>query len=79
MISLRRTIPVLCTFLMVLYFAGCHSSPNTTQTANAGASPGAERMMPMPAPTMRLPRGSPNGRLRRSQRGQRSKSGFWIA
>jgi len=40
MISLRREIPVLCTFLIVFYFAGCHGSPNTTQTANASASTG---------------------------------------
>ena len=40
MISFRRIIPALCTFLIVLYVAGCHRSPNSTQTANAGASPG---------------------------------------
>ena len=38
MISLRRTIPALCTILAMLYFAGCHNSPKATPTANAGAS-----------------------------------------
>jgi len=41
MTILRRIVPPLCAFLLVLYLAGCHGSSNTTPTANAGASAGS--------------------------------------